>query len=363
MLELIPMEVLVFLLILSSLVLVHEWGHYIAAKLIGVRVEEFGIGLPPRAAKLFERKGTLFTLNWLPIGGFVKLKGEEGMAGVSGQDTFFEKPMLQRAFVLLAGVAMNFVLGVILFGIIYSILGIPTKTDRVRIAEVAQNSPAETAGLNTDNEVVSVTYNGRTDEINSTSQLVQVIDENKGKEIALRVKDKDGNERDVLITPRENPPANEGAMGVALSDTEMVKYPWYEMPFRGIEVGLKEAVGWGREIIRGIVVTVGSLVSGKGVSGDVAGPVGIYQISKQVQQFGILPTLQFMGVLSINLAILNILPFPALDGGRVAFLGIEKIIGKKTKDRIEGAFNMVGMALLLTLMAVITVRDILKLVL
>ena len=154
------MQLVIFLAILSVLVLVHEWGHYICAKIFGVKVEEFGFGLPPRARKLFTRKGTLFSLNWLPIGGFVKLYGEEYsegdelLAGDNGR--FYDKSARARAVILTAGVIMNFLLGIVLFAAVYSYVGIPVKTDRVRIVEVVADSPAAAAGLAIDERVAGV---------------------------------------------------------------------------------------------------------------------------------------------------------------------------------------------------------------
>jgi regulator of sigma E protease len=142
---------------------------------------------------------------------------------------------------------------------------------------------------------------------------------------------------------------------------ELIKYPIWQMPFRGVVVGLKEAVSWGREIATGLLMLVGRLVRGEGVGEDVAGPVGIYQVSRKVYEFGALAVFQFAGVLSVNLAILNLVPFPALDGGRVAFLAVEKVLGKRLKNRIEGTVHTVGMVILLSLMILITVRDVLRL--
>lgn len=357
------MEILIFFLILSILVLVHEWGHFFAARVFGVRVEEFGFGLPPRALRFFVQKGTEFTLNWLPIGGFVKLFGEdyveEDELKPHSSERFYDKPAWQRAIILTAGVIMNFILGVFLFGIVYSYLGIPTETERVRVEEVAVDSPAEKVGIRV-GEVVSE-FNSEVT-VTSTEQLVRLINENKGKEVRLQVVNEEGGEREIKVTPRENPPEGQGSLGVLLTNTELIKYPWWQMPFRGMLVGLKEAVAWGRQIASGILQMLYGLITGKGVPGDVAGPIGIYQVSSQVSKHGLIPTLQFMGVLSVNLAILNILPLPALDGGRLVFLGIEKLIGKKRKNRIEGYVHSVGMALLLGLMVLISLRDVLRLI-
>ena len=149
---------------------------------------------------------------------------------------------------------------------------------------------------------------------------------------------------------------------MVLSNVELIKYPLWQMPFRGIAVGLEEAVSWGKQIVAGVGQMVGGLVVGKGLPKDVSGPVGIYQVSSQVYKMGVLAVLQFVGILSINLAILNILPFPALDGGRVVFLGVEALIGKALKNRIEGFVHTVGMLLLIAFMILITIRDLGKII-
>ncbi|KKU33099.1 hypothetical protein A3K29_04830 [Candidatus Collierbacteria bacterium RIFOXYB2_FULL_46_14] len=357
------MQIVVFVLMLSILVLVHEFGHFIMARLFKMRVEEFGIGLPPRAKKLFTNKGTLFSLNWLPIGGFVRLFGEDmnDPAQASSPEAFFNKPIWQRAGVLTAGVIMNFVLGVFAFGIVYTYLGIPTKTDKVIVVEVGKNTPAEAAGIMVDSQIKKITLENKEVYFSGVNGFIQQIDPLKGKEIDLTFMTKEGKEKTVKVVPRIAPPQGEGALGVALSDVEMKMYPVWQRPFRGMVVGISEAWAWGKEITVSLGKLLWGIVTGKGVPKDVAGPIGIYQVSKQVYKVGWIATLQFMAILSINLAILNIMPFPALDGGRVFFLGIEKIIGKRLKNRIEGYVHTVGMFFLIGLMVLITVRDVVKL--
>ena len=261
-------QLIIFLGILSALVLVHEWGHYIFAKIFGVRVEEFGFGLPPRARKLFTRKGTLFSLNWLPIGGFVKLYGEEYsdgdglLAGENGR--FYDKPARARAVILTAGVIMNFLLGILLFAVVYSFVGIPVKTDRVRIVEVVADSPAAVAGVAIDERVAEFRFGEITEKISDTTQLVKLVTENAGNEIDLLVMGKEGGERLVKVTPRKDPPAGQGALGVILSNVELTKFPWWQMPFRGAVVGLSEAIAWGRDIAGGLGKMVYGLVTGRG---------------------------------------------------------------------------------------------------
>ena len=351
------MQVVIFILTLSILILIHELGHFLAAKFFGMEVEEFGIGFPPRVKKLFNWRGTLFSLNLLPIGGFVKIKGEnyeEGAKAGPGRilSLFWEKPIWQRAVVLLAGVFGNFVLGVVLFGIVYSVMGVPTQMGKVKVVGVADGSPAAEVGV-MDGDVVKG--------FEKTEELIEYIGENKGKEILLILLG-EGEEREVKLVPRVDPPEGEGSVGVLLSDTELVKLPWYQMPVKSVVVGTREAYSWGKEIAGGLGKMVTGLVAGEGMPEDVAGPVGIYKVSAQVNEMGWLASLQFMGILSMNLAVLNILPLPALDGGRLVFLGLEMIIGKKLKNKIEGWVHGIGMIVLLGLMILITIRDVMKLI-
>jgi regulator of sigma E protease len=348
------MQIIVFVLILSVLVLIHELGHYMAAKFFKMRVDEFGIGLPPRAKGLFTKWGTLFSLNWIPLGGFVKLYGEDPDDEIQAKDSqaFFNKPIPQRAAVLLAGVFMNFLLGVLAFGAVYTYLGIPTKTDKVFVVEVAKDSPAELASIKAKEEILGFA---------NVDDFVKKIDGLKGTNVKLEVKDEKGVIRTVEVMPRVNPPAGQGGLGVALSNIEMKMYPIWERPFRGVWVGLQEAWAWGKEIAGGLGTVLWGIVTGKGLPKDMAGPVGIYQVSKQAYTMGVIAVVQFMAILSINLAILNVMPFPALDGGRLFFLIVEMVIGKRLKNKFEGYVHTAGMALLLLLMAVVTVRDIIKL--
>ena len=240
-------QLVVFFLILSVLVLVHEFGHFISARIFGIRVEEFGFGLPPRAKKLFTKWGTVFTLNWLPIGGFVKLYGEEYSHGdevvVGEAGRFYDKPARVRAVVFVAGVIMNFLLGIFLFATVYSFVGIPEKTERVRVEEVVAGSPADKAGFKVDDVIK---------QFSETSQMVKFVNENAGREIELLVVARDGSERTIKVTPRKDPPAGQGGLGVVLSNVELTKYPWWQMPFRGAVVGLSEAIAWGKDIASGL---------------------------------------------------------------------------------------------------------------
>ena len=355
------MQILVFLLILTLVVLIHELGHFAAARLFKIKVEEFGIGFPPRLMRLFKRGETEYTINWLPIGGFVRIYGENGEGQrVKDERAFWSKPVWQRAVVLAAGVMMNFVLAVTLFGIVYSVLGVPAKIDGVRVLEVGKESPAEAAGLKEGVLIKEMLIDGDVKQVESSESFVEVLKNNLGKEVLLRV-EVDGEQKEVTAKLRENPGSEEGALGAVVTDTELKKYPWYEMPFRGMWVGFEEAIAWGKEIVTGLGTMIYRLVTGRGLPGDVAGPVGIYQISNQAREAGFLAVLQFVGILSVNLMILNLMPFPGLDGGRLVLLGVELVRGKKMREDIEGWINMAGMMLILGLMVVITFNDVVRL--
>lgn len=352
------MTLLIFLLILSVLVLVHELGHFLMAKRAGILVEEFGFGLPPRlwGKKIGE---TIYSINWLPIGGFVKLYGEDHPELENPVRTFFGQNKLVRFSVLIAGVVMNFLLGVVVFSIIYSRLGIPTQTETVRVMDVVADSPASAAGIKS-GEVVMAVGN---EAIKSTDRFIEVIDANRGKEVEITLGD--GNKgkygRIVKVMPREHPPEGEGALGVAISSIEMQQFPWWQMPVRGAVVGVKEAFAWGVTIGSGLAHMVSRWVVEGRPPADVAGPVGIFQLTGGVAQAGVLAVLQFMGVLSINLAVLNLLPLPALDGGRLAFLAVETVTRRRLRPGVEKLIHAAGMIALLGLMAVVTVNDLVRL--
>lgn len=369
---------------------------------MGVGVEEFGFGYPPRlfGIKIGE---TLYSVNLLPFGGFVKLYGEEeaafekekkdlevkkditveetSVAGYSevhsaaGDSVEFysqekiivdkeEEPRLKKAFfaqskkvrmaVILAGVVGNFLLGVLCFSYVYSRIGIPEKKDTVRIIEIKKDSPADKAGFLTDDEIIKI----KDKKMGSIEEFVNSLKEVKEQEVDFTVRR--GEETLILrATPRENPPEGEGALGVLISPIEMVFYPSWQMPFRGAWVGLKEAISWGLMIVGGIFLVIKQLFMG--ITPDVTGPVGIFQITSQVAKQGFLNTVQFVGILSVNLAVLNIFPFPALDGGRLAFILLEKVIGKKLKPKIEQTINLIGIAILISLMLLVTLNDLVRL--
>ena len=332
------MAIFNFLIILSVLILVHELGHFLMAKRFRIKVEEFGFGYPPRLLG-FKKQGTVYSLNLLPFGGFLRLKGEDLAAG---KNSFAGKPKRVRLLVLLAGAVMNFLLGVVLFAAIYTRLGIPEKVDYLVVTAVAKDSPAEEAGIKLEDKLI---------DFSATDKFIAFINEHRGQEVRLRLKDG----REVLVVPRlaEATPQGEGALGVAITNVDVVLYPLWQRPFRGMWFGLKEAVGWGKEILWSL-----TKINAK----DVAGPVGIYKISKDVTKQGLMAILQFMAILSVNLSILNLLPLPSLDGGRLIFIGIEAVRGKRIKPEWEQAVHLAGIVLLIGLMVLVTINDVRRLI-
>ncbi|MCL5090463.1 MAG: site-2 protease family protein [Patescibacteria group bacterium] len=358
------MALLIFILIFSLLIFVHELGHFLAAKKSGIYVEEFGFGLPPRiwGKKIGE---TLYSINALPIGGFVKMYGEDGETGgekrkvgneIKGRE-FYSKPIWKRVIVILAGVTMNLLLAIVSFTIVYYILGIPTPTNKVQVVDVEKDSPAESVGIKAGDTIVSLAG----EKVTTNKALAKIATAKAGEKVELEVKREDdpcqskvlggmtsekessllnensfcrNGELVFLITPRKLSPekaVTQGPLGVIISDSEFSKnYPVWQIPFLGAKEGFVESIAWGENVLKAL----GSMVFGIFVKGqvpkDISGPVGIYQITKEAAKSGIVAILSLLGILSVNLAIMNVLPLPALDGGRLVFLGYEAIFKKKS---------------------------------
>jgi regulator of sigma E protease len=358
------MDLLIFVLALSILVLVHEFGHFIFAIKSGIKVEEFGLGLPPR---IWGKKigGTIYSINWLPLGGFCKLYGEdppspEATEGQMSQKkmkgSFYYKSPWQKFIVVIGGVLMNLLLAILVFTTVYLIIGVPVETDRVKIVAVAENSPAMEAGIKEGDWIKSVDGTA----ISQGHELIELVDDKKGGEISLFV-ERENMEETIVLEVRENPPENEGRLGVAISNVEMEKIKWYEF-YKGIGAGFREAYYWGRIIASGVVGMLSQLFSGS-VPKDVSGPLGIYEATSSIKNNqGMLAVIHFFGVVSVNLAVVNILPLPALDGGRLLFIIYEMITKKKAKQSFEAIVNNIGMIFLLGLIFLVTFGDIVRMI-
>lgn len=335
--------VIFFLLIL---ILVHEFGHFLTAKKFRAYVEEFGIGLPPRiwGKKIGE---TIYSVNALPIGGFVKISGENREEGIGTKvpesRIFYNLKVWKRFLILAAGVVMNFLFGWLLISLIFFV-GSPKG---VIITQIQPNTPASQAGLKANDFVLG---------FNSADELVSFINSHKGKQVELKIQ-RSGEELSFSMVPRISPPKNEGALGVALSDLGQERLGF----FKSIWEGLKASIGIFGMIFAGIFNLLKLAILGRASLEAVAGPVGIVKITAQSSQLGFIYLIQLLALISINLAALNIFPFPALDGGRILFLLIEKIKGKPLPRKFEQYANAVGLALLLILMIVVTIKDVSKL--
>jgi regulator of sigma E protease len=301
--------------------------------------------------------GTVYSFNWIPIGGFVRIKGEDRES--RDTDSFAVKPAWTRIKVLGAGVVMNFIFAWVILSLVF-FAGVPEAVNpeddlsqgKIQISEVAVKSPAENSGLKIGDEIAKI-QNGF--EFRSVKSVQDYINANKGQEISLKIIR--GKEvREFKAVPREESLADEGALGVGLVQTVAVKYPWYEAIWKGLVsvYDLTIAILWG------IFGMIKSLVLGEGAKIEVAGPVGIAFLTKQVASLGMIYVLQFAAILSINLGIINALPIPALDGGRILFILIEKIRKRPISQKTEQLFHTAGFAFLIGLMILITFRDIMK---
>lgn len=341
-------SILIFIVVLSILVLVHEFGHYWVAKRSGIWVEEFGIGLPPR---IFGKKigDTIYSINALPFGGFVRLHGEMSEEGLTKKDkAFLTKPLKVKTAVIVAGVVMNFLLAIVAFSIVYSFTGIPKDIKEIKILDIATNSPAQTAKILVGDVIKKV--DGEV--VTTVPQFIEKIESKKGKKVVLELQD-----RKVTVTPRVEPPLNEGPLGVSITNIEYFYPPVWQRPFYGIYYGTQEAFFWGKNVVMGFYNIFSDLFKGQ-TPKDVSGPVGVFAVTTEVAKTGILALINLVGIISVNLAILNIIPFPALDGGRLLFIIIEAMFGKKVAPKLEATIHGIGMAILLLAVLAITIKDI-----
>lgn len=345
---------LTFFVILSILVFIHELGHFLIAKWAGILVEEFGFGLPPR---LFGKKvgETVYSINSLPIGGFVKLYGEDAdelkKANVPAKRSFTNKSKKIRASILVAGVCMNFVLAV---GITTYLLtqGVPEPSGHVHVERVQVGSPAEEVGLEVGDTIAAI--EGQS--IITPRDLIEATKKYLGTTVTLTVK-RDSKEMEIPVLARKDPPQGQGAIGVAISDLETKYYSVDRAPLEAVRINL-----WrGGEMLKGIGVLIWRVVTLQPVAADVAGPIGIAAVTGEAVRFGWKAVLEFMSILSLNLAVINILPIPALDGGRLAFLFAEKLLGRKLRPAFEQKTHQFGMIILIFLILLISINDILRL--
>ncbi len=334
---------IIFVIIfLSILILVHEFGHFWAAKKFGLLVEEFGIGLPP---KIWSKKigETVYSVNALPFGGFVKIFGEDktGPEEIKEQGRSFKNlSIARRSVIIAAGVLMNFLLGWLVISIIFSI-GIPQT---VLITEFKSDNPDTSIGMQTGDKIIG---------FSAVEEFINFIDAGRGKEVILKI-ERAGEIKEFKTMPRVNPPSGEGALGIGLMESGL---PKKSLPLSFWE-GLKTSVETVKMILAALFKLIAQAFIGKASFEQIAGPIGIVKVTAQASTLGFVYLLQLLALISLNLAVINLLPFPALDGGCLLFLLIEKIKGSPLPEKFEKYANAIGMALLLLLMIIITIKDI-----
>ncbi|PIR95051.1 RIP metalloprotease RseP [Candidatus Falkowbacteria bacterium CG10_big_fil_rev_8_21_14_0_10_37_6] len=368
--------IITFLIILAVLVFAHELGHFWTAKKLGLIPKEFGFGFPPRIGGFYKGTegkwrwvwgtkrpsdafGTLYSINWLPLGGFVNI-GEDEEAGGDPKHFKNQKPW-KRTIILSAGVVMNLLVAAVfiswgfMIGLPQTISGLPdgvqVRDKNIQVLQVLPNTPAESAGIQLGDIILSIDGQSFTNE----DSLQEYIAGKQGQELKYLIRRGD-QETSFNITLETISSTGEAGIGIAIAETGIVSYPF----FRAIWEGIAATAGMTWYIIIAFAVLLKNLVMGAGVSADVSGPVGIAVMTGQVASLGFVYLLQFAAMLSINLAIINFLPFPALDGGRVLFVIIEKLRGRPVPEKIENALHNAGFILLIMLVFIVTYRDVLK---
>lgn len=355
--------IIAFVLILSLIVLIHELGHFLTAKKFGIKVEEFGFGFPPR---LFGKKfgETVYSINWLPVGGFVKLYGEDAAGGGSVKRSkkasenynlkraFFARPAWQRATIVVAGVVMNFLLAVVLISFLFATQGVEIPGKTVRVVEILNNSPSYVAGIKKDDVILSI--DGK--EISKTEDFIAETKRHLGEAVTLKIR-RQNSVFTVTLIPRATYPKGEGPMGIGITNIEIKRYAWYEAPF----FGTFEALKFSYMIASGIGMMLIDLILYGTKPAGIAGPVGVAQLTGQAVSSGFYVTLWFISLLSLNLAVLNVLPIPALDGGRLFFILIEIVTRKKINPKYETYAHAVGLIALLALIVLVTFFDVARL--
>ncbi|MFA4872200.1 MAG: M50 family metallopeptidase [Patescibacteria group bacterium] len=414
------LTIIIFIIILSILVFAHEFGHFWTARKFGVKVEEFGFGLPPRIfgirkfnqdqiEKMAEKETvttetteeqitdsaiiikekitdriqevdkvvsknkwemvwgskeaepwspTIYSLNWIPVGGFVKIRGESGEYR-DRQDSFANKAIWKKLIILAAGVTMNVILCAVLlmigFGLgLPAVVGEQTKGQiisqaKIQIVEVLAESPAQAAGIKAGDTILSADDNKFT----GIEALRDYLNNKIGQKIKFNLK---RGKNEIIKEVEVKKYGDNIGIGVGLAETAIVRYPWYLAIWQGI----KMTYVWLIMIVVGFATIIRNLFVGAPVGVEVAGPVGIAALTGQMARMGFIYVLQFTALLSLNLAIINILPFPALDGGRILFLIIEKIRRKAVKQQLENLIHNLGFMLLMVLIIFITYRDVVK---
>ncbi len=350
--------ILLTLFSLTALIVLHELGHFLLAKKFGVKVEEFGIGYPPRiwGKKIGE---TLYSINLIPLGGFVRIMGEE--KNENNPRSFSTKPLWQRSLIILGGVIVFWIIGFLLLSAVF-LVGVQVSANdqrgnysnaQVEIVSVAPNSPAEKSGLKPLDIIEEVEVNNESIRINSVSRLINIINENKGKSIDVKVKGKEG-ERTINVIPRISSPRGQGALGIGIAEMVFKKDPF---PYNFVD-GAKETYRITKEIVVSLGMLIVDLTKRRGMPQGMepASIVGIFYIFYKAAQVGLIYFVQLVALIAIYLAVFNILPIPALDGGKLLFLTIEGIRKKPVSEKVENVITTFFFFLLIALVIFVTFK-------
>ena len=360
-----------FVLLLTLLIIIHEMGHFIAAKFFGVTVEEFGFGLPPKALTLFKQGGTLFTLNWVPFGGFVRLKGENEISVEKRFDkgSFASASFTARITILCGGVFMNFVLAFILLTIGFSVghwvpnfytsieqmqeaaaRGEISMETGVYITDVMPGGPAAKAGVVKDSAIQSVDGT-----MVKKPEDVVTLQKGKAKVTYVLMEGKDKHMRTVQVS------LDSGKSGIAISPFAAKLSAPLRSPLAAVKLALRETSFMTVQTVTGIANLIHSLATKGHVPTGITGIVGIAVLTYSSVQEGLMTYLRLVALLSLSLAILNILPLPALDGGRLLFVLVEMVLRRPLNQRFELITNAIGFFLLIGLIIIITFNDVIHL--
>jgi len=362
------MTIILFLVVLAVLIFVHELGHFVVAKKSGIRVDEFAIGFPPKIFS-WTRGETKYSLNLIPFGGYVKIFGEnpneESTTGADSKRSFVNAKKWKQACILLAGIGMNIIFAWVLISISFmfgSLVPVGDgasgyskyiKESQVVLTSVAVDSPAQKAGLAQGDRIISVaSISGK--DLNMAS-IIEVVGKNSDNQIDV-VYEHAGQTKQVKITPELNVAENRKVIGIYMENVGIVKLN----PFLAFWEGGKMTVVTFKQVVVGLSTFIWQAVRGHGDFSQVSGPVGIVGMVGDAASFGFAYLLGFVAFISLNLAVINLIPFPALDGGRVLFVIIEAVIRRPIKAKIANTLNTVGFFILISLMLVITYRDIMK---
>ncbi len=347
------MTVLAVIIGLSALILGHEAGHFFVAKWFRIRVDEFGFGFPPRlwGKRIGE---TTYSVNLLPFGGFVRIHGEDGADGVEDAHSFTSQPVWKRSAVVLSGVAVNFLLGGLLLAVVFT-AGTPRH---LMVADVASGSPAAAGGIESGDVITRATATGitLTDPV-PTDEFIAIAKRSIDEPIRL-VLQRGQKTVEVALVGRANPPPGQGSLGI-----ELIGIGTASVPFpKSLADGFAAAGSDTGEIAAGFVALFGKLFVSPQVIETVSGPVGIVTLASQASALGFIYLLQLMAIISLNLTVLNLIPFPALDGGRFLFLLFEKVKGTPIPLQFQRVVNAIGFVALVALMVAVTVQDVGRLI-